>query len=661
MNLNKVTLLFTGALLMLLKGRYSIKQEIFYLGLLNSIVFFILIGAFFTFTLYDTAKESAERSLKGTNMETSAFIEGYFKEIINTLEVLAADPHIKNFLNGDEEAYRQALMNYRRFEDANENIAYIYSSYENGYLLINDYTPEKGYNPTERPWYKSAMEEKPDTSVGLPYREAITDELLISQSKALKDSRGNYSGVVAIDCSLDGLVALIGEKHLYDTQRTYVMEEDGNIIIHPDESYIGETFPQISEAITDHRGHLTYDLEERTVLGHYNTLEQSGWILVTAVDRQEIIQPLISQIRSSVLIAVILAFFLAMFQNRIFSRRFAEPIINLKERVFDITEGRPKTEASYSYSNHEIAMIAENIEQLAEHSLNKKNSELATIIESTADSILVVGYERKVIYVNTRFCEMWEIGQDLLVNASYDTFLNTAMEKLEDTEIFFKKMHDLFPSDKNETYVLNFKDGRVVEVFTCPLLEETEITGRLWSFRDVTDRKKAEDKLRHMATTDDLTGLGNRRHFMQAAEYEAERSLRYKQVFSLLMLDIDHFKRVNDAYGHAVGDEALKHLAVVIKKLLRRVEIPGRLGGEEFGIILPNTGRAEALIVAERLRSYIENNPVRVGENVIFFTVSIGLTDNSTGEKNVDEMLKDADKALYEAKAASRNRIVAVY
>ncbi len=646
---------------MLLKGRYSIRQEIFYLGLFSAVVFFLVIGSFFTITLYDTSKESAERSLRATNFEISAFIEGYFKEIINTLEVLAADPHITNFLDGDEEAYRQALMNYRRFEDANENIAYIYSGYEDGYLLINDYTPEEGYDPTERPWYRSAMEEKPDPSIGLPYREAITDELLISQSKALKDSRGNYIGVVAIDCSLEGLVALIGEKHLYDTQRTYVMEQGGNIIIHPDESYIGETFPQINEAINDHRGHLTYDLDERTVLGHYNTLEQSGWILVTAVDRQEIVRPLISQIGSFVLIAVVLVFFLAMFQNRIFSMRFAEPIINLKDRVSDITEGRPKTEASYSYSNHEIAMITENIEQLAEHSLNKKNSELETIIESTADGILVVDCDYNVIYVNTRFCEMWKIGQDLLFNSSYEAFLNKTMEQLEDREIFFESMHDIFSTDESETYVLNFKDGKVIEVFTCPLLEKTKITGRLWSFRDITDRKKVEDRLRHMAATDELTGLGNRRYFMQAAEYEAERSLRYKEVFSLLILDIDHFKRVNDTYGHAVGDETLKHLAVAIKKLLRRVEIPGRLGGEEFGIILPNTGRDEALIVAERLREHIENSPVRVGENVIFFTVSIGLTDNSTGEKNVDEMLKDADRALYDAKTAGRNRVVAVY
>ena len=645
---------------MVFKGRYSIRQEVFYLGLLISIVFFTVIGVFLAFTLYSTGRESAEHSLEGTNMEISAFIDGYFTEIINTLEVLAADPDIKNYMDGTEASKDRALLTYRHFETANDNIAYIYSGYENGDLLINDYTPAEGFVPAERPWYIEAMEEKPATSVGLPYREAVTGELLISQSRALKDERGKYSGVVAIDCSLESLTSLIGEKHLYDTQRTYVMEKDGNIIIHPDESYIGEIYPQIIEEVTKEKGNLTYSLNGRAVMGHYNTLAQPGWVLVTAVDRQEIIRPLMMQIVNYFLIAVVLAFFLVMFQNSVFSKRFAEPIIKLNERVSDITEGRPKTDAPYRYSNHEIAMIAENIEQLAEHSLNKKKNELTTIIESTVDGILVVGFERRVIYVNTRFSEMWEIEEGALVDSSYDIFLNAAIEKIEEEEVFSARMQELFASAENHTFSLSLKDGRIFEVFSCPLLEEDKVTGRLWSFRDVTDRKKAEDKLRKMATTDELTGLGNRRYFMEAAEYETARAKRYRDVFSLLMLDIDHFKRVNDTYGHAAGDETLKQLAQVIKNFLRGVDIPGRLGGEEFGILLPNTGKKDAYNVAERLREYIENNPAKTDGCDIYYTVSIGLTDNPKGEKSVDEMLKEADKALYQAKAAGRNCIVRI-
>ena len=641
-----------------MKSYYSIKREFLYLGLLFSIIFFLVMGSLFSIPLFSISKESANRMLKGTNMEISAFIEGYFTEITNTIEVLASNSEIINAMSGTEQSRERVLAIYIDFFNANDNITYIYSGYEEGFLLINNYIPEEGYDPTQRPWYTAAMEQRPETSTGLPYQEAITDEWLISQSKALKDEQGNYPGVIAIDCSLNSIVTLMMEKYLYDSQLTYIINQDGKIIIHPDDSYIGQTIAHLKEEIKGDRGELTYKTDNQIVWGHYNKLETTDWIVVTVVDRWEILQPIIIRILSYTFIAICLAMLLGMVQNKIFGRRFVEPLIYLGKRVAAITEGKPEREGDYRYSNPEIGAIAENIERLAEHSLKKKANELETIIESTGDGILVVGNEHNVIYINTRFCEMWQISKEDVLSSSYTVFIKVVSDQLAEPQAFVEKMEALYAANENDMDTFFFEDGRVYEVFSCPLLEEQQVVGRLWSFRDVTDRNKAEEKLRILATTDELTGLWNRRYFMQAVEQEIERGRRYNQVFSILMIDIDHFKKVNDTLGHAVGDMTLKHIASIIINCLRGVDIMGRLGGEEFAILLPSTSLDDAVTLAERLRQAIEKHPADYNGSNIYFTVSIGVTSNNQGTTDVDEILKKADEALYEAKRSGRNRVV---
>ncbi|WP_109151487.1 diguanylate cyclase [Azospirillum sp. TSO5] len=181
--------------------------------------------------------------------------------------------------------------------------------------------------------------------------------------------------------------------------------------------------------------------------------------------------------------------------------------------------------------------------------------------------------------------------------------------------------------------------------------------------RDVSERKRVESELRRMATTDPLTGLSNRRRFMELAEVEMARLRRYGRAVSVLMLDIDRFKAINDTHGHAVGDHALVRMAEVCRDELRDTDHIGRLGGEEFAIILPETPLASATEVAERLRQRLAlaEVPIVPGDHrhgCLRMTVSIGVALCGDEDSSIERALGRADRALYEAKAAGRNRIV---
>lgn len=161
-----------------------------------------------------------------------------------------------------------------------------------------------------------------------------------------------------------------------------------------------------------------------------------------------------------------------------------------------------------------------------------------------------------------------------------------------------------------------------------------------------------------LATTDALTGLQNRRAFEDNLKVEHQRAKRYGKDFSLLLLDIDHFKKVNDTYGHVAGDAALKTLAFILEQQTRDIDSVARFGGEEFIIILPETGESGALVVAERIRKTVSNTPFTLPDaREIEVTISIGIASHPLCTKHPESMLEQADRALYLAKNAGRNRV----
>ncbi|APW37463.1 hypothetical protein RD110_09895 [Rhodoferax koreense] len=177
-----------------------------------------------------------------------------------------------------------------------------------------------------------------------------------------------------------------------------------------------------------------------------------------------------------------------------------------------------------------------------------------------------------------------------------------------------------------------------------------------WAY-DISTRKELEAELRQLAHTDPLTGVLNRRAFTERSAQAIAAAQRHGRPLAVLMLDIDHFKVVNDSHGHAAGDLAIQQVAEVSLRSLRAIDLLGRLGGEEFSILLPETGAEEALATAERLRAAIAQTPVLLDGLRIMLTVSIGLS--SLAAQDDDQALyRRADAALYQAKRAGRNRVV---
>ncbi len=178
--------------------------------------------------------------------------------------------------------------------------------------------------------------------------------------------------------------------------------------------------------------------------------------------------------------------------------------------------------------------------------------------------------------------------------------------------------------------------------------------------RDITERKEAERKLLVMATTDSLTGLNNRRNFRRLSRIALEHAARYNEPLSLILYDIDHFKRINDTHGHDIGDVVLHELAERARTCFRQVDILGRLGGEEFAVCLPQTEKERAVLVAERFREMVERSPFGTSHGLTLkITVSLGIATLHSSDNGLDGLVKRADMALYMAKSSGRNRSVA--
>jgi diguanylate cyclase (GGDEF)-like protein len=294
--------------------------------------------------------------------------------------------------------------------------------------------------------------------------------------------------------------------------------------------------------------------------------------------------------------------------------------------------------------------------ELANAALSGSEELLRSTVESTADGILVVDGEGKVAFGNRRFAHMWRIPDDLLARRDDDELIGFVLEQLDDPQAFLAKVRELYQSDREDLDTLLFNDGRVFERYSRPLVRDGAVDGRVWSFRDVSERKRFEAQLVHVANHDPLTGLFNRRRFDEELERQLSEAQRYGLQGALLFLDLDQFKDVNDSRGHRAGDDLLTSLALLLQQRLRDTDVVARLGGDEFAILLPHADASQASAVAKELLEAIRVHTFVVGGAPLGVTVSLGIALFPEHGVNAGELLSRADMAMYRAKEEGRNR-----
>jgi diguanylate cyclase (GGDEF)-like protein len=285
---------------------------------------------------------------------------------------------------------------------------------------------------------------------------------------------------------------------------------------------------------------------------------------------------------------------------------------------------------------------------------------LRDALENVQDGVLLLDADLNATFMNRKVRQFWEISdQEAATRPSYASLVSRARRAIapnlpakELAGFASKRVAEVKAGDHVRD--LQTPDERRLRAHCTNMVGG----GRMVTYYDVTDLIRNAEQLERLATTDPLTGLYNRRHFLVALEAEWSRFQRYYRSMSVLMVDIDNFKSINDRYGHAVGDEAIKAMADACLRGKRKSDIVGRVGGEEFAVLLPETSLSRAKIVAERIRKRIAAQTLRAHEAHFQITASIGVAEALVSMPGMDALMKAADQALYQAKAQGRNRCV---
>jgi diguanylate cyclase (GGDEF)-like protein/PAS domain S-box-containing protein len=263
----------------------------------------------------------------------------------------------------------------------------------------------------------------------------------------------------------------------------------------------------------------------------------------------------------------------------------------------------------------------------------------------------------RILEVNDEWLRQFGYPREQVIGRFIGDFLASGQDAV------FKDRFSEFLRDgaiRKVEYDFIHHDGSIVTVAVDGLVDRDE-QGRFKRtqcvLHNITARKQMEQELRYLAATDVLTGLANRRHFLDQMRLALARHQRHGTPTALLMIDLDWFKHVNDRYGHAVGDDVLQHFAHIIQASLRRIDLLGRLGGEEFAILLPDTEATGAYEFAERIRQHAAKDPATTQAGNVKVTLSIGVTAFSPLDTDTDVILARADRALYRAKENGRNRV----
>lgn len=453
------------------------------------------------------------------------------------------------------------------------------------------------------------------------YDDPKGNGLISTLAIPIDDAEGHYRGVAAMDFQLDNLSQYLRRPAL-GISTAFVLNDNERVIAHPSlVSVSTEQAPTLDE-VAQTRGAApggwallsTAPANNRLQLGGewaaVFDIEATPWRYVLMVDRAELRLAALRGMWVEACGVVVLLCLLAYAESR---RRHAEAALRSKAAE-EVLQAAPAPVAVMRQSDMSILVANEALMQLFDSPTRADRAAVAEIAHR----------------------QLRQLIQSLTEQTLSDI---DAMPQLP---------------------LRRFDGSPLWLLVRCVPAVHDEEPAWLCSLTDVSALKQTRDQLEALATTDPLTGALNRRAVSEAAQAELRRARRHGKPVAVLLLDVDHFKRVNDTHGHRVGDRVLQQVSAACRALLREIDSFGRWGGEEFIVLLPETGLEAALVVAERVRETVASVVVPADDGgAVAVTTSIGVASLGVGDESMEELLARADAALYQAKREGRNRVQA--
>lgn len=297
-----------------------------------------------------------------------------------------------------------------------------------------------------------------------------------------------------------------------------------------------------------------------------------------------------------------------------------------------------------------------NERRQAESRIEQSLSLLRATLDATADGIVAVDSGQHVESFNVRFLEMWHIPPEAIggLHAREITVLMARQLMAPDAFIEMARHFDTHP-DVERCEVLDLDDGRILECYSRPRRIGEQIVGRVWSFRDITERRQAETRLAYMANYDSVTGLPNRHLLRERLDRAIKHEARSHRHLAVMFLDLDNFKSINDTLGHDVGDRVLQVVANRLLACLRESDTVARIGGDEFTVLVEDMTTMESIAALAQQIIDSLSLPFPLDGREMFCTVSVGIAIYPDDSESLDGLMKSADSAMYRAKEQGRN------
>jgi diguanylate cyclase (GGDEF)-like protein/PAS domain S-box-containing protein len=614
-------------------------------------------------------KEATGRSLlqlKSKVAIQSQYIDGWFNGHQSQIRYLARS---KPMAEGDRKTIRTMFDTALKSFPELQNLLYVDKE---GVVVTSTMQAAIGLNVSDRPYYQEAM--KGNDSISDVTVTKTGGTAVVFVGSPIKDSDGRILGVVAGSLNIKTIGSVVRSTDPELTGNTFLADRRGEVISVRDGAVGGDDdAPRLSDEAL-HAALKRLPLPKHymnesgeAVIGTYQWTNNSHWVvfgeisLLQAIANARLSIPVLGLFSLGILIVLI---FLAIHV----SKRFERPILNIVEGANRIQSGRfgQRIPVENGYMPMELQKLTDAFNTMAAtveskvFELERSRQKYKSLFEHNYDLVFSLDEFGKYRSVNPAVERVTGYSADELLNTSPLELL--AARDRQRAEENFRKM--LGGVASQEEYEITTKSGEhsCLQVSLIPIMIDGIMTGVFGIGKDITAQKRVNEELERISYVDGLTDVGNRRYFEQALRDRWKLAAAQRLPLSLILIDIDHFKKYNDRYGHIAGDECLRRVASIFMQTLQRPgDFVARYGGEEFVVLLPDTGERGALQVAERIRENIADSGILHAESPTarHLTISAGVVTVVPKEgMDPGQLLRKADEALYAAKRM-RNKVLA--